>query len=523
MSTLRESTLKSNHYELEALLSDRFVLTWRQTAVVGLVCALLVLLSYAPLAHHTTWLLASRGEAILSTGRLPQHDVTQSLAAGLSTQETSWLSSIFWAVVARQSLEAVSWTVTVIAGTSLITVAYLLWQRTRNALLTGLGILGFALLAWSSLNVGSSLLLVLPLWIALVAVQSSKSLADVRLPSCLLTLGIVLLWANLDSSVFVAIGLLTLVVLGNTSTWLHEHRGNVKGLLANRGFQLSVVTLELALLATLVTPLGTNLWTASFQEFKFASDPLSVTTLPGLVWLLVIVGGAIVLRKHSESLPWSDVLAVGGFAIACLISGTTIIWFAPLAVLVLLPRLQTALQIPADTLQTKGNPNEPHQEAKPPLLKFAFTLSAVLLCWVAFAISPLSRPVLGGEARTVSQLFAETTPVAAVRYFREHPVEGLVYAPLGWSDLLQSRQGARANVFATSSFQNLPQQAKFDFNRLAHGDSAWESIADRYAIDAFLIDKAAQPMLADALTSENASWQTIEQNDLFLIVRRRGA
>lgn len=523
MSTLRESTLKSNHYELEALLSDRFVLTWRQTAVVGLVCMLLVLLSYAPLAHHTTWLLASRGEAILSTGQLPHYDVTQTLAAGLSTVEPSWLSSIFWAIVARQSLEAVSWAVTMLAGISLITLAYLLWQRTHNALLTGLGILGFALMTWASLNLGSALLLVLPLWIALVAIQSSKSLNDVRLPSCVITLGIVLLWANLDSSVFIALGLLTLVFLGNTITWLNEHQGNLKGLLADRGFQLSAVTLELALLSTLITPLGTNLWAASFQEFNLAGDPLSITTLPGIAWLLLIVCGAIVLRKHSEPLPWSDALAVGGFAIACLFSGATVVWFAPLAVLVLLPRLQTALQLPADTLQTETDPNEPHQEAKPPLLKFAFTLSAVLLCWVAFAISPLSRPVLGGEARTVSQLFAETTPVAAVRYFREHPVEGFVYAPLGWSDLLQSRQGARAKVFATSSFQNLPQQAKFDFNRLAHGDSAWEAIADRYAIDAFLVDKTVQPTLADALTGDNASWQTVHENDLYLIVRRRGA
>ncbi len=522
VSTLRESTLKSNPYELEALLSDRFVLTWRQAALIGWVCTLLVLISYAPLAHHTTWLLASRGEAILTTGHLPHTDVTQSLAEGLSTWETSWLSSVFWALVARQSLEAVSWTTTVLAGVSLIALTSLLWWRTRNALLTGIGITGFALMTWTTLNVGSAILLVLPLWIALVAVQSSQTFANVSLPSCMLTLGMVLLWANLDSSVFVAIGLLAIVLLGNTVTWLSEHGGDVKSLFADRGFQLSAVTLELALLSTLATPLGTSLWSASFQELTLAGAPLSLTTLPGLLWLLTIVGGAIVLRKLSERLPWSEVFLFGGFATACLLSGATIIWFAPLAILVLTARLQTALQLTPDKSPVDIESNN-QQEGKPPLLKFAFTLSAILFCWIAFAISPLSRPVLGGEARTVSQLFAETTPVVAVRYFREHPVTGIVYAPLGWSDLLQSHQGARAKVFATSSFRNLPQQAKFDFNRLAHGDSSWESIADRYAIDAFLVDKAAQPTLVDALTGDNANWQTVHENDLFLIVRRRGA
>ncbi|MBA2117891.1 hypothetical protein [Bremerella alba] len=520
LSTYQESTLNTNRYELESLLSDRFVLTWRHLSVVGLVCVLFVLLSFTPLTSHTTWLFATRGEAILAQGQLPTTDVTQSLSQGMDYRETSWLASIFWAVVARQSLEAVSWATTLLATLAILLVSIPLWQATRNSLLTGLGILWFALFAWSSLGLGGSLLLVLPLWIGMIVLtlRGSKNITLLQSGG---TLAIVLLWANLDASVFVGVSFLALAWLGNSATTLIENNNHWKKLFQDRNFQVAAITLELSLLATLLTPLEIGLWTEAFQAWSLRDMPLEVTSIAGLCWLVAMVLLGVILRKHQGRLPIVEVLTVSALGLVCLSYASHLVWFAPLAVLVLVPRIQTALGIAADPALVPPVTND-EAEAKPPMLRFAYSLGAVLLCWIAFAISPLSQAVLGGQPRTIGQLFDSTTPVAATRYLRENPIDGIVFAPAAWGDLLQSQQGGQADVFATTSMIHLPQQAKYDYNKLNRGETIWDSIADRYDIHALVIDKKNQSALLETVRDSDENWQVAFEDNLSLIMRRRG-
>jgi len=520
LSTYQETTLKTDQYELESLLSDRFVLTWRQMSVVGLVCGLFVLLSFTPLTSHTTWLFAARGEAILTQGQLPATDVTQTLSQGMTYAETSWLASIFWAVVARQSLEAVSWATTLLATLSIVLVSVSLWQATRNSLLTGLGILWFALFTWAALGLGSPLLLVLPLWITLIVLTLRGNSANSLLTSAA-TIAIVWLWANLDASFLVGVALLAAVWLGNSATFLLQNNVDAKKLLQDQAFRQAAVTLELSLLATLLTPLGVGLWAELFASWSLAQAPLDITSIAGASWLIAIVLLGVILRKQRGTLPMAEVLAVAVFALASLAMASQVVWLAPLAVLVLLPRTQTVLGIGSDPAAVSPEVNT-EAESKPPMLRFAYTLGAVLLCWIAFAISPLSQSVLGGQPRTIGQLFDNDTPIAATRYLRENPVDGLVFAPAAWGDLLQSPQGGQADVFATSAMSHLPQQAKYDYNRINRGESLWQGIADRYAVNALVIDKKQQAALLETVRSDHSGWQIAMEDDRSLIVRRSG-
>ncbi len=520
MSTLQESTLESNRYELEALLSDRFVLTWRQLTVVGLVCVLFVLISFTPLSSHTTWNLATRGEAILANGNLPTTDVTQVLSQGMPVRETSWLSATFWALIARNSLEAVSWTTTILATISLVAVTAFLWTATRNSLLTGLGTLWFTAATWSLLGQGSALMLVLPVWIGLILLvrrQENDSLWNV-----FATVGLVAVWANLDSSVFIALALLALVWVASSFDLLTANGWNWNALIRDRRFQSKAITVELSVLVTLVTPLGVSLWAELFDRFSLSGSQLIFASVSGLCWLVAMLAFGLVLRKHAGSLPSTEIVLVAFFGLTCVGYSTGILWFAPLAALLLIPRIQQALNLSADPVAPM-DAEEGEAEAKPPVLRFAYSLAAVLLCWIAFAVSPLSHSVLGGQPRTIGQLFDEKTPVAAVRYLRENPVDGLVYSPATWGDLLQSRQGGQAEVFATTSMAHLPQQVKYDYGRLNRGDAGWEGTADRYDIDAFVIDKHNQPSLLEAVGTGNESWQIAYEDDISLVLRRRKA
>ncbi|PQO27531.1 hypothetical protein C5Y96_18545 [Blastopirellula marina] len=520
LSTYHETTLNTDQYELESLLSDRFVLTWRHMSVVGLVCVLFVLLSFTPLTSHTTWLFAARGEAILHDGQLPTNDVTQSLSQGMTYRETSWLSSVFWAIVARQSLEAISWATTLLASISLVLLSINLWQATRNSLLTGLGVLWFALFIWSSLGLGSSQVLILPLWIGLI-ILSLRGSSNASLLQSGITIALVTLWANLDATVFVGIALLAVVWLGNSASTLLQNNFHWNSLFQDRNFRFAAVTLELCVLATLLTPLGIGLWTEVFQAWSLQSVSLDITSITGLCWVVAIILLGVILRKHQGPLPIAEVLTVSIFGLITLPLAAQVVWFAPLAVLTLIPRAQAALGIASDPAPVPVEASD-ESNTKPPVLRFAYTLGAVLLCWIAFAISPLSQAVLGGQARTIGELFDDATPVAATRYLRENPVDGLVFAPATWGDLLQSQQGGRVDVYATTSMAYLPQQAKFDYNKLNRGEVTWSKIADRYAINTFVIDKKNQSTLLESVRENHDHWQIAFEDDLSLILRRSG-
>lgn len=487
-------------------------------SVVGVVCALFVLISFSPLSSHTTWLLASRGEAILTTGSLPTTDVSQSLAEGMTVRETSWLSAVFWALVARQSLEAVSWATTILATISIVTIAITLWCKTSNSLLTGVGIVWFGAIALGFLGLGSTLLLVLPLWIALLLVTLNKE-ANRSLFGMMASIVIVALWANLDASVGIGLMLLGLVTICRAIEGLRESKFQPSRLIGDRRFQRAIATFELSLLATLLTPLGTGLWAEWAQHFSLTGSPLMIPTVAGVCWMIAALVFGIVLRKHQGTLPLVEIISLASFGFLCLCWGNFAIWFAPLAVIVLVPRLQSALGIQADTAAIA----DADPKAKPQALRFAYSLGAVLLAWIAFAISPLSQPLLGGQTRTIGQLFDSSAPVAATRYLRENPVQGMVFAPANWGDLLQSKQGGRADVFATTSLRNLPQQAKYDYNRLNRGDSGWAETADRYNIDAFIIDKHSQLSLKETVGKGDDHWQVAYEDDASLVLRRRGA
>ncbi|GAA4439330.1 hypothetical protein GCM10023155_42420 [Bremerella cremea] len=519
LSTLRETTIDTDQYELESLLSGRFVLSWRQMSVVGVVCALFLLISFTPLTSHTTWSLATRGEAILATGSLPTADVTQSLSQGLPVHETAWLSSISWALIARQSFEAITWATTILASISLITIAVSLWLRTRNSLFTGAGILWFAVFAWGSLGLGSATLLVLPLWITLILLTLKDRWAP-SIMTAIVQVALIVLWANFDASVFVGVGFLVCVAIGNAVQLLVEHHFQSKPLLADRRFQISLITAEIAIVATLFTPLGTGLWTDLWQNFSIMGTLLDFITPIGACWVVLFAAIGILIAKRSDNRVLVESGAVAVFGLLALLAADMIVWLGPLAALVLIPRLQQALSIGADPVAA---PSMEEPDGKPPVLRFAYSLGAVLLIWIVFALSPLSGSLLGREPRAIGNLFKQEVPLAATAYLRKNPVEGRVFAPAIWGDLLRSEYGGQADVFATSSMKNLPQQAKYDYNRITRGESIWQEASQRYNIDALVVDKTTQSAMLETIREPNENWHVGFEDDRSLVLRRNGS
>ena len=138
------------------------------------------------------------------------------------------------------------------------------------------------------------------------------------------------------------------------------------------------------------------------------------------------------------------------------------------------------------------------------------------MIWTAFAFSPLSRPVLCGAARPVSQLLGGATPRSTVDFFRQNPPATIVWAPSWWGGWLTWAGGERVNVIATSQVHLLPISTQRDYLRVAQAHYGWQKTLDRLGISTIVVDREQQPTLASA-ARKASDWQLVFEDEQALI------
>jgi hypothetical protein len=255
------------------------------------------------------------------------------------------------------------------------------------------------------------------------------------------------------------------------------------------------------------------LYLASFSGIGFAA-----------FWVAVLFA----LRFSRTRIHATDVLLLGLASLAVICNALLIWWFAPLALLVLLPYLaemasrywgERASERATHVAAADGAGGEA-QEARP--LRFAFTLVCLLIVWTAFAFSPASTPLFGRKPREAARLHNAQTPLGVATYLREHPPQKLVWAPQYWGDWLLWDGPAGMQVFANSDARILPQQVLYDYGRIWQGEGGWTEVLDRYDVGTLVIDKQAQPLLRRSVQRSRASWRVEYEDDQALLLRRTG-
>lgn len=521
------------------MLSERCILTWRQAALCGLLGVLFLLVAYLPLSHRGVWVHLVRGEAILSAAALPTTDPVSPLSAGLPYVETSWLANTLLALVASYSLHHLALLVTVVTLATILLLVSIAWQQTGNsAVVAVVAIVGLLGMSADLTSAGPRMFAGL-LFVLLLMAESRRSVTqETTTWATWLTIPlIVLLWANLDAAtVGIPLLYLTLKALGTAidncaiDAWrsretrtANERRGSTPP------FGSHLFLAEIALLATLATPLGAGLWWELLGQMGTAAGALASGTTwiwgspAGVAMAALLTLAAIALRTSRLNLTAAQLLPLAGFGLLAIAYPAAVLWFTPLAIVGLIPHLKNGLNLQADPAgPTFDSPETSAEENQRPL-RFAYSMVAVLIVWTTFAFSPHSHFLLGNTPRTERQLLDQQTPLGAIDYLRSAPVRGLVWAPASWGDYLQAKQGAGALVFATSAQENLPQQARFDHGKLQRGENGWETIANRYDIDCLVLDKQAQRAFVAAAASPIEGWVVAYQDDQSLVLRRRDA
>lgn len=525
MDPAAENSHEAEKHAAAPVLSDRYALSAIDFVVVCTFVAAYLLFYYLPLPSVGVWRDVNVGRAILAQASLPSHPLQMPLAAGTPYRATHWLADVSLALVDRiGGAEAISLAATLLAVGYLLFVYFLLCRGPYPSLLKLVAVVLSAatlLFDWQGLSPALASAVRLALFLAPLAIFTrwrSPNGAP-SLWTWIVSPLAIIAWTNTHWT-FIAGPLLIGAIACGVASDAFRQSGKLREACGNRTVQAWAWLMQLCLFATLLNPWGFGVWSDAIAQIAVPLDgsaPLVLFSPLGLVVALFVIAFAYLLRRSQVEVYGGDVLlfVVAAGLAAC--NTHFVLTFVAIATLVCLPL--TAGMFSLSPIRTKLTTSDADQEQRP--LRFVFTLFSLLVIWIGFALSPISASVLGGTPRPLVKA-VDDPPVGVVQYFNENPRPRFVFAPLVWSDWIGYAVSESPDLFVSSDFERLPQQAKFDYRRLLRGGADWKRVLDRYAVDTLVIDKRTQADFAtQALGDVDEQWQLAWESDRALILQRR--
>ncbi|MEQ8789776.1 MAG: hypothetical protein RIC55_26010 [Pirellulaceae bacterium] len=537
--------------ELSPVLSARFALSWKQLLVCAWFAAFFMYFNYIPIFHSDIWGHIHYGKFALEHGHFPAHDPFMPLAAGMTAVNTAWLSQIVFAQVESwggpqfvSNLFAIAGLATyviygrvffvltrrlsmVVLGTGLILLVG--WSRHAIVRPETFGALCFAVLIWMVIQ-GEP-------WRSRRPGRRSDSAAPARLPWAV-WIGVPVLfalWANLHGSFLVGLAVLGCHALGRVIEVGWRSR-RFSAVLADGWVRRWAVLTELAVLATLLNPVGVDLL---IESIRFGQNPnlrdvlewfpLKADSFEGIQFGVTMIIMLFVLRLSRRRLAPVDALLLLVFGLALCPTIRMIGWWAPVFTLTMMPHLshlwsrvwRSKETAPADQGAAAGEQEEEPDPEKPLTpAHFLPSLIALLVVWTAFALSPVSQPLLSNKPRELEQIVHRGTPLGVTAWLRENPPEKLVFGPQWWGDWLCWDGPPGLQVFMTTHIHLAPRQVWRDYLRIARADAGWEQALQRYDIDLVIVDKELQKGFTSRVR-RSPQWRTVFEDERSMILTRR--
>jgi hypothetical protein len=195
-------------------------------------------------------------------------------------------------------------------------------------------------------------------------------------------------------------------------------------------------------------------------------------------------------------------------------------WFAGVFALCMMPHITevgSRLQDRWAARRMRGAESD-----RPESRRFVYTLVCLLVAWCGFALAPVGRQVLGGQPRPAASQYNERTPLGITKFLRENPPRGLVYAPQWWSDWLAWDGPPGIKTVVSTNIHLAPKRLWDGYMRVSKGETYWDNLLDRWAVQAVVVDKEKQKRLASEVRG-SAVWKVIYEDDLGFIATRRTA
>lgn len=525
-------------------LQDNWALQGKHLLILASFCLLFMHYNYLPLFHSDVWGHITYGNWIIDHGRLPTEEPVISLAEGVPLVDTAWLGQVLLAGAGR--LGDAEWYSHLFALTLLATylmLARTFFLQTRRggiavlAAFVALGI-GFSRHAVIRPEMFGNLCFAILLWLVVRTDEARgrnggpSDLRRLETPEIfvpcpwLAWIGIPLLfalWANLHGSFVVGFGVLGCYTLGRGIEVAWRER-SPRAIAADRRFRRWLLLSELAVAGTILNPYGFDLLLHTFlfpsnenlQDVMewFPLEAVSLEGIPMALSILLIVG----LFRHSRArVAPGDALLLLLFGLAVCLRVRMIAWYAPVLMLVLTPHLRDV----AEQVSQSELTNAARRAAAPLFVRsFRLSLLALLLLWLTFAFSPISRPILGGQPRSPGVLYSNDTPLAVTEWLREHPPQGMVANPQWWGDWIvwDGPDGIEV-MMNTNAVHVVPRRVWKDYLAIAGAQPGLERRLDKYRINTIVVCRELQPALEERVYALNG-WDVVYEDEIGLVAVR---
>ena len=533
-------------------LSPSFALTKWHVAITATLGGLFVLINHLPLRGTDLWCHVIYGRWMLEHGQLPTTDPVMPLAEGVSVINAAWLSQTLFAVV--QSFGDI-WLSNLFAILILATYAVLsrVFTLRSGSLALGLmGMLSALAIGWSRLTtirpeIFGTLLFSLLLWTVTRIEAGRHSRRDWLAIFC-----IMLAWANAHGSFPVGLLLLASLAIGRAIEASWQARTPIAAL-ADRETRRWFWLAELGAVATLVNPYGIELWleVARFGANENLRDlvewfPMAFWGVGGFEFLFAWVALTLLLRHSRRPLPVGHALLLVVFGLAAANRVRMMTWLAPTFVWVAIPHLADIVsrlrnRQPASVRGATANVaisssltnvfddrtsrnKQPVAADDTPLSlphgrRWSYSLVCLVICWIAFSLSDLSRPLLHGRPRAPERLYGPQTPLATTEYLAEHAPSGLVFVPQPWADWLVTHGPSGWHPMVTSNVHLAPRKVWQDYQHIAQAQPGWQAVADRYLISTIIVDKEQQTILTPVLR-RSPDWRVAHEDDASVVFQK---
>lgn len=548
-------------YRFEPKIDPVWALNLQQVGAVAAFGVLFMLLNYIPLRATDIWGHVEYGHWILTHGAIPDEDPWMPLATGMQVVDSAWLAQVVFAGVDRAIGPAGLSHLFAIVGL----ITYLVWARVfylqtgrvwlsvlATALLIFVGWSRFATIRPENFAALCFALLFLLLARAHVRGEGSDQLGDDEPTSYdsvrfdwALWLGVPLvfaLWANLHGSFFCGLAVLGCFFLGRALEVAWSKR-SLAAAFADRPTRQWLYLTELAVVATWLNPYGLDLWIHTLQfsanpnlRFVLEWQPLVILGVGGRQFAISVLLLLLVWRHSRRPVRPVEVLLLAVFAAATIGGVRMIGWYAPVFTAVVMPhvadiigRLLPASERPGvgetdrasavsagqDGPQVDDEKEEEEESGSYELApghSFRYSLVALLIIWIVFALSPISQPVFRRAPRTPEQLHGSNTPTKLTEFLRANPPSGQVFHPQWWGDWLKRDGPPDLQAFVTSNIHLVPHRVWRDYNRVLSIRSGWERTLDRYRVTTIIVDKEEQENFFSVL-NRHSGWQLAYDDD----------
>ena len=324
-------------------------------------------------------------------------------------------------------------------------------------------------------------------------------------------------WANLHGSFLIGLALLACASAGDGMDILVRTRSLSMAMASSRARRFFGLTV-LSAAAVLLNPYTTRLyhevfWFSANENLADLTEwqPLTIRDGQGLALAVVSLFLIVAYRFSPRRVSSWELLALSGLGFAALWSARMIVWWSPVAA-VLLARHSFAIW--------RSFHHVPFVRLASPRSR-AWSLLSMTFALTCFLITPLGMALTLGRHLPIRQSVSSFTPLFAANYLQQQPSIGPVFSTYEWGDYLQWASPRDLRLFVNSHAHLVPREVWVAYMQVIELREGWEQTLEDYGFTTIVIDRANRGPLIEALL-KNPNWKSppIEQDGQVIFLRK---